>query len=232
MSIKNVLLLVEGAKTDVKLIKKLFEIYDISWEYKIIPYKTNIYTLYKNVFEQNDAEYIDLIQTLKENSNSDFDWKQRFSDIFLVFDFEPQDDLFSTEKIIEMSEYFDESTGNGKLYLNYPMVESAYHTKVIDKEFNERKIKLIDVTGYKSIVNNMNPDPRKLLATKEDTTELILKHIKKANIILGKQEPEYNVDLINVLNKQLELFTKGEIYVLATCLFIIADYSSDLIKGL
>lgn len=42
----KILVLVEGAKTDVKLMQKLFEVYGISERYEILSYNTNIYTLY------------------------------------------------------------------------------------------------------------------------------------------------------------------------------------------
>ncbi|WP_065077345.1 hypothetical protein [Clostridium ragsdalei] len=47
---KNILVLVEGAKTDVKVMEKLFNIYQIDAKYKIVSYCTNIYTLYQEMF--------------------------------------------------------------------------------------------------------------------------------------------------------------------------------------
>ena len=46
----KILVLVEGAKTDVKLMQKLFEVYGISERYEILSYNTNIYTLYREMF--------------------------------------------------------------------------------------------------------------------------------------------------------------------------------------
>ena len=38
------------------------------------------------------------------------------------------------EILSEMLEYFDDETGNGKLYVNYPMVESLKYTKELPDE--------------------------------------------------------------------------------------------------
>ena len=65
-----------------------------------------------------------------------------YSDIILIFDFDPQDDLFTSKKIEEMLEYFKESSDMGKLYINYPMVESFYHMKTIpDLNFHKYVVK-------------------------------------------------------------------------------------------
>ena len=50
----KVLVLVEGAKTDYKLMEKLFKVYGISDRYNIVSYKTNIYTLYEDMFKDGD----------------------------------------------------------------------------------------------------------------------------------------------------------------------------------
>lgn len=65
MAETKVLLLVEGEKTDVRLMKHLFKIYSINLKYTIIPYKTNIYTLYNEMFKENKPDEIDILQILK-----------------------------------------------------------------------------------------------------------------------------------------------------------------------
>lgn len=50
----KVLVLVEGAKTDVNLMEKLFDVYNINDSHEIVSYKTNIYTLYKEMFDETD----------------------------------------------------------------------------------------------------------------------------------------------------------------------------------
>lgn len=64
---KNIFVLVEGAKTDVVVMRKLFNIYEISDEYEIVSYCTNIYTLYQQMFRDSDGnlEDMDILQVLK-----------------------------------------------------------------------------------------------------------------------------------------------------------------------
>lgn len=55
-----------------------------------------------------------------------------FSQIFLFFDYDFQNRMglqALNEILEEMLEYFDDETENGKLYINYPMVESLKYTK-------------------------------------------------------------------------------------------------------
>ena len=67
MSERKILVIVEGAKTDFNLMKRLLKIYGISDNHQIVSYDTNIYTLY-NQLPENEEEYedIDLQQILKE----------------------------------------------------------------------------------------------------------------------------------------------------------------------
>lgn len=129
--IPKILLLVEGAKTDVKLMKHLLEVYGINKNHEIVSYNTNIYTLYKEMFEDNPPESVDLLQLLKSKEN-DIEKKKIFdvnySDILLIFDLDPQDNMFTPEKIRRMKSYFKESSDMGKLYINYPMVEAFFIT--------------------------------------------------------------------------------------------------------
>lgn len=123
----KILMLVEGAKTDVKLMSKLLDMYGISDNHELVSYNTNIYELYREMFSDGDPDAIDLLQLLKEreydeNKKKIFD--ERYSDILLIFDLDPQDHLFSVHKIMEMAEYFNESSDMGKLYINYPMINS------------------------------------------------------------------------------------------------------------
>ena len=83
----KVLVLVEGEKTDVKLMQHLFEIYGIDKNHQIVSYNTNIYVLYNKMFRDTDPESVDLLQLLKEqetdvNKKQIFD--ERYSDILLI----------------------------------------------------------------------------------------------------------------------------------------------------
>lgn len=166
----QILILVEGAKTDVKLMNHLLDVYHISNSHSITSYNTNIYNLYQEMFDGKDPSTIDLLQLLKEKE-VDVEKKKLFdnyySDIILIFDFDPQDHLYAANKVREMLEYFHESSDMGKLYINYPMIESFYHMKSIpDSEYLNYYISKNEISSFKTKVNKICPDYRKFARDK------------------------------------------------------------------
>ena len=194
----KILVLVEGAKTDVKLMQKLFEVYGISERYEILSYNTNIYTLYREMFSDGDPSSIDTLQNLKEHER-DAEKKKlfdnRYSDILLIFDLDPQDPQFSGDKITEMAEYFTESSDMGKLYINYPMVEAFYHMKSIpDNDFDTytSSMKELKSRQYKRRVNfeNRDRDYGKFIKNRNECSTVIRQHIAKAWKIISSSADE------------------------------------------
>ncbi len=111
----------------------------------------------------------------------------------LIFDYEPQTPEFSVENLSIMMNYFSESTDKGKLYINYPSVESFKHFKfILDKEYLLRQIHIDDFIdkSYKQIVDEESccTDLRKY--KREDFNYIILENIKKAEFIEKKKISE------------------------------------------
>ena len=236
----KILMLVEGAKTDVRLMEKLLDIYGISDNHELISYNTNIYELYREMFEDGDPDSIDLLQLLKERE-PDADKKkifdERYSDILLIFDLDPQDHLYADYKIIEMAEYFKESSDMGKLYINYPMVEAFYHMKDIpDDMYMSYTVTMDELKEgtYKQRVNheNRNHDYTKFAVDKNECNIVIKQNIEKAYAII-RQACDYNNTPDNglILQKQLdELQNDQFVWVMCTCVFYIADYNPEFIE--
>lgn len=139
------LLIVEGYHEKEKLFYLLLKCFpELTIKYDdILIYKTNIYILYDDIkkeygenWEQEDIDLAFLVtkDTLKLR-------KTNFTDIFLVFDYERQDPNFSANKIMKMQQYFSDSTENGKLYINYPMVESYLEILLINMETEYEHLK-------------------------------------------------------------------------------------------
>lgn len=61
----KILILVEGEKTDVRLMRHLLNVYGISDNHTIVSYNTNIYTLYREMFADGDPSSMDILQLLK-----------------------------------------------------------------------------------------------------------------------------------------------------------------------
>lgn len=236
----KVLVLVEGEKTDVKLMERLFNVYGIEKSHTIVSYNTNIYTLYNEMFVKNDPEEIDLLQLLKsreKNEQKKLIFDGRYSDILLIFDLDPQDPDYSAEKIKAMVGYFVESSDMGKLYINYPMVEAFYHMKSIpDAEYNSRYATMDELKArrYKQRVNleNRNHDYTKFAADKNELSTVILQNIKKGFLLCGfnKNETQFLPDSEDILNVQLNMIeSEDKMAVLCTCVFYISEYNPNLL---
>ena len=142
------LLIVEGKHEKNELFWLIFKCFpelNINME-DVWIYGTNIYKLYEDIVKEygnnwaKDESDIDLPLVISKKENPDtVCYRNDFTNIILVFDYERHDPTFSEEKIIEMQHFFEDSTDMGKLYLNYPMIESYLHLKSIpDEEYIHR----------------------------------------------------------------------------------------------
>lgn len=62
------------------------------------------------------------------------------------------DDAFT-----EMLDFFDDETGNGKLYVSYPMVEALFYTKRLpDSEFYSYSVDLKDTGNFKHLCHEFS----------------------------------------------------------------------------
>lgn len=156
------LLIVEGKHEKDDLFKLLFRCFPemkISMD-DIWIYGTNIYMLYDDIVkeygEQWDKDDIDLPFVIsKKQGMVPLRYKEDFTNIILIFDYERHDIHFSEDKIIHMQKSFIDSTDMGKLYINYPMIESYQHLcSLPDKNYSIRKIPVSLQPGkeYKSLV--------------------------------------------------------------------------------
>lgn len=250
--ISKVLIVVEGNTPDIPLLEKLLKLYYPQRNYYIWSYNTNIYDLYDKLYEndQNDFETLDLLMVLRsKESNEEIKKKlsERYSDIILIFDFDPQDHRYSKEKIERMMSVFYDSTENGKLYLNYPMVEAFKHIKYLpDNQYEFRTVKMSELgkeyyrsehgtidgyKKYKEIVKNETIENDINKYTKSMCDQIIKHNIKKYNKILTNQfklldnEQQYfDMKLDDILNKQNEMRErKDEFYVLCTSVFYLLE---------
>ena len=240
----KILVLVEGEKTDYRLMGHLLEVYGISDSHEIVSYNTNIYILYNEMFRDSDPASMDILQILKEHER-DLEKKklfdERYSDILLIFDLDPHDPAFSADKIVEMASYFVESSDMGKLYLNYPMVEAFYHMKSIpDEEYYQYTASLEELRNrkYKERVTreNRNHSYAKFAVTKEECNMVIGQNIKKAWIVTRAGELVDGMirilpNSVDILKAQLRNLEERQLVsVLCTCVLYIAGYNSSLLR--
>lgn len=126
--------IVEGEAREPQIIRNLCDIHFKHCNFKVItlPAGQNIYMLWQKL-KEDDFE-TDIIEILRESSAeleealAGLD-RDDFSEIFLFFDYDGHQDNLSFENSTEdvmnkMLENFDNETENGRLYINYPMVEA------------------------------------------------------------------------------------------------------------
>jgi len=125
-------------------------------------YGTNIYMLYEDIVKEYDSDWIengddiDLPYIISKKKKWDnLRYKIDFTNIIIVFDYERHDTCFEDKKILEMQRYFADAADMGKLYINYPMIESYQHLKSLpDIDYAERKVSTTLQPGkeYKALV--------------------------------------------------------------------------------
>lgn len=243
MAESRVLIIVEGAKQEVQLVKALFAAYSLDAEYRVYSYETNIYELFERMFMSGEApENLSLMGVLKERAKPQdrhlFD--EDYSDVLLIFDFDPQDNRFSAERLGEMLAYFDESTDEGKLYVNYPMVEACKDFgSTDDGSYIDRKVPFSDLARYKTMVSSASPYQSFARDYDRDVFDAFIvltatKACKIAGLIANSpvalSRAFRELDSCKILETQNELLAESDqIWVLGTCLLLIPDYSTSLV---
>lgn len=187
------LLIVEGHHEKNKLFWLIFKCFpeiNISMD-EIWIYGTNIYQLYDDIVKEYGEEWaeenedIDLPFVISKKQNPDkLQYKEDFINIVLVFDYERHDTNFSEEKILKMQRCFVDAADMGRLYINYPMIESYRHlSQLPDDGFAERKIPVSLRPGkeYKALV-----DQETILGSKFDfphrIDDLLEKHFGVSDV--------------------------------------------------
>lgn len=227
----KILLIVEGEKTEPQILGSeshgLLSL--IGGDYDIVTFANPIYELYDAYIS---GQYDDLVSYLRTEKGLKIEKgilsKTAFSAIYLIFDYEPQDHKYSDEKIINLLNTFNNETELGKLYINYPMVESYYHLESLpDNNYNNRTISLNGLNGkiYKKKVNTTTC-LKKNKITNKNLCYIIMHNYNKSKIITNSNQKEINH--LEILNIQIsKKNTDNEIYVLSTLPLIAIDYNYE-----
>ena len=147
----NILFITEGPVDEKEFLEKMFDICYKDKKYEIYSYNTTIHTLVDILFDEdgNIDEDLDIKLTLRENEKDEEKRKilsQKYTEIFLIFDFEPQHNKLKFKEVKQLLNIFNDSTDKGKLYINYPMMQSYKHiNKMPDKKFKDKKVALKDI---------------------------------------------------------------------------------------
>lgn len=235
----NILLIVEGVKTEKELFEKFYELYSKK-NIEIISYGTNIYNMYNKMKksylspvnpEKVDFESLDLMLFLNEylDLQEELDEKD-FTDIILIFDFDPQDPSFSLGILKEMLEHFNDSSDKGKLYINYPMIESFKDYNCFeDTDFLESTVSfdvLTQKVGKKNLYKHQ-VDKKGFIKKHTDIDKRIGNYLLRSNIekteflLKCKHHEEIYIDLF--AHQSIKFESSKEIYILNSSILHMYD---------
>lgn len=157
-----ILFIFEGERREVMLFKSIEHLFFPRPNDNIVcSFGNNIYELYRQMQALSDGA--DIVGVMKENGKLDSAHESSdFSDVFLFFDLDihnqNQDLEESRQQLKQMLAFFDNETENGRLYVNYPMIESIYHTdRLPDPNYLGYTVGIDECARYKRMARDFGP---------------------------------------------------------------------------
>ncbi len=266
-----ILFVFEGECREPAIFKTLQHLFFEKKEDSIIcSYNNNIYELYKAMTEdcsQTDSLFIlDIVSVLKErwktqpsNQIHRIESASDVSEVYLFFDYDIHHQNFNgslsmvqlNSNLSKLLEFFNDETGNGKLYISYLMVEAIRYTKQLpDKDYHTYTIPVDEIGSFKKLAAGFssysNLDfaclhfgkktkklgkviPAEAQQLKVNWSLLTRQNVSKANFICsGKNEIPFNKDDVSgskIFHFQTDnYFSKGKISVLSSFPLFLFDY--------
>lgn len=239
-------MIVEGEKTEPAFFRRIFNVFELSIDYEFFLFCTEIYNFFNKIIKPYDKDLasLDILNALREAYPDNDLFQKKFTDILLVFDFDPQAIDFHSnlyEILSIMQQYFTESTENGKLYISYPAIEAYKHVRENEEDevFFKRTVALADMierkTSYKQIVNGCTSYMHINKIERDEFTKLLQLHANKAWKITHEETDRIPNSMEvaafaercgnEILKRQMSMIKeKGTLYVISMALFFISDY--------
>lgn len=242
---KRILCIVEGSKTEKKFFPILAERYGLAVE--VVSVCANIHMLYRYL-EKENFEF-DIVNALLEMEGISQDDKEKlkaqpsFTYTYLIFDLDLQHYDVSVPENVErglseakkMAEHFQDEMDPtvGKIYINYPMMESYRDCgDFFDDAYRDKYVSVSDFARYKQIVGERGIQKNVGRYEARDFSDLIRMNLCKANFLCNGTwgKPNYeeycnSLTQLDIVNGQIACVReKNETAVLNTALFFLADY--------
>ena len=238
---KNILLIVEGEADEVKFYRHLFRNCFQSAEYQFCTYKSNIHVLAQELynhypdFDRGEVDIKLILASLEQDERKRNILLAKYTDVFLVFDFDPQHDNTHFDTIRRMLSYYCDSTSQGKLYINYPMMQSYKHfNRLPDAQFFSLTVNYTDIRHYKELVGRYSNYTDLNCYDYRIFYSIAAHHLMKANYILNGHnampsiEEYFEMDLVKLYDCELRMFNEEKVVsVLNTCIFVLFDYAPN-----
>ena len=122
-TLRSLLLIVEGEKEEPRLIEALFKAFNPEVTWQVYPYRTVIHDLIQKIVSHYDGDYdnIDIKKALtdmlpdNEVVKRDMLLNTTFTDVILMFDFDPQDNRMDADELRKMMVPFDDSSDTDRV---------------------------------------------------------------------------------------------------------------------
>ncbi|MBO4384237.1 MAG: hypothetical protein J5854_02295 [Clostridia bacterium] len=242
------LIIVEGKRLEPAFFKQMEKAFGLNLDFCC--FNNNIYVLYRKLKQLDfNANIKDVLLEANYSEANREMLSQQFAFTYLIFDFDPHhteefeknlpiDRIVSNniERVKEMAAYFVDETDPtiGKLYINYPMMESFKDCDSFDDEgYLSRTIELSRLKNYKKIVGTRKMANKRLdRYSKDDFARLTRQNIKKVWTLfqyclnqIGYEEYLTISEQTHILNQEAVCIqTLKQIAVLNTSVFLALDY--------
>lgn len=243
----NVLVIVEG-DLEEQFFKQISEIYDLN--INIYCFCTNIYALYNEIRKYDfNCDIKDVLRNMKHRSDNVEILSKTFAYTYLIFDcdshhaepYQKGKDILELAipnmgRLKEMADYFTNETDPsiGKLYINFPMMESFKDAdSFFDEKYAGNFISVYDFKDYKSIVGTKRISSKRIDSyTKNEFQGLLKMNLYKLLFIsectwggMDYSKYTYLSPSSKIVAQQLRILKKyKQIGVLNTALFFVIDY--------
>lgn len=242
----------EGEKREKPFLQRLIELYGINAELYV--FSANIYNLYL-AMERIDfnGDLRDVLAELPCMQGQDTKTllQTKFAYTYLIFDCDAQhtmdkeqdkcrpiDEIVAEnfQRLEKMVRYFVDETDPsvGKLYVNYPMMESYRDCdNFFDENYRNTQVCIDDIKNYKKITGHKRLSSLRVdKFDKENFSDLLRMNIYKLNAMLGSGWAGLPYKEYQMLSEQMKIasFQKEltaitrNMNVLNTTLFLLADY--------
>ena len=209
----------EGEETESRLFENIEKNFFRDDKFTLVhfPAAENIHMLAQRI---KDDEYLNIIEVIREHNAKAAEklngyTRDDFEGVYLFFDLDPQDrGNYSEENLNMMLSVFDDETGNGKLYISYPMIEAIRDLKLHD---SCKRRCVYDIRGglhYKTVVGDMK-EFMHFQSYDFNKWQPIFQHaVKKANCIVFEDNLENCGKLYTIPDREVFInrISQKEIY--------------------
>lgn len=229
-----ILFVFEGEEREPVVFRTLERLFFKKQNNIICSFGNNIYELYQLMLSYGeDCSVVDVLKEyLSERGDDTLSGilSSHISEVFLFFDYDFQNSHLTlveiNHRLQAMLEMFDEETENGKLYINYPMMESLRYTKELpDKDYVNYTVTRLDCRNFKRIANDFccydnldyillkdkeKPRKERYSFVKDNWIHLVEMNVCKANFLVSGQNvlpgDKFSIGQIPIFRSQLDKF--------------------------